>query len=318
MQKSVVGALLAIAVCIAVHEARRSSGLSEEIQILERHQASLTDELGRLRREHAQATNQLASIKEEIARLQSQQNSPELLKLKGQIGVLHRQLAVLKAQAGTNAVGFSRMLTDPRMREYIRQNQMEMAQVNLKDLFKELKLSPEQTQKAVETLSALFLKNAEKMYSIPQGTLSAEEVSQATAERERELLEQLKPLLGDGGGDRFMQYMKEMPAHASVDLLNGRLGGNQLIDEQNTRLFQIIKAEAFELTRGVAGDWDPAFWGTQEYVDNHLLQVAESNQRILEQASSFLSADQLSGLNNVLTNGINSRIAQAAALISKP
>jgi hypothetical protein len=227
-------------------------------------------------------------------------------------------LAVLKAQAGTNAVAFSRMLTDPRMREYIRQNQMEMARVNLKDLFKELKLTPEQTQEAVETLSGLFLKNAEKMYSIPQGTLSAEEVSQATAERESELLAQLKPLLGDAGNDRFMRYMKEMPAHATVDLVNGRLGANQLSDEQNAHLFQIVKAEPFDLTRGVGGDWDPAFWGTQEYVDDHLLQVAESNQRILEQASSFLSPDQLSGLNSVLTNGINSRIAQAAALISKP
>jgi hypothetical protein len=115
-----------------------------------------------------------------------------------------------------------------------------------------------------------------------------------------------------------MEYMKEMPAHATVDLVNGRLGGNQLSDEQNTRLFQIIRTEPFELTRGVAGDWDPAFWGTQDYVDNHLLQVAESNKRILDQASSFLSADQLAGLNSVLTNGINSRIAQAAALISKP
>jgi hypothetical protein len=41
--------------------------------------------------------------------------------------------------------------------------------------------------------------------------------------------------------------------------------------------------------------------------------VAESNQRVLQQAGGFLSAEQLAALTTVLSNGINSRIAQGAA-----
>ena len=52
-------------------------------------------------------------------------------------------------------------------------------------------------------------------------------------------------------------------------------------------------------------------------IDEHLMQVAESNQRVVQQASRFLTPEQLAVLSTVLSNGINSRITRAAALIPK-
>ena len=115
-----------------------------------------------------------------------------------------------------------------------------------------------------------------------------------------------------------MEYYYENPAHATVDLVNGQLGGNQLTDTQVNSLFQVVKAEPFELTRGISGDWDPAFWGPQESIDDHLLKIMDSNQHVMQQAGSFLTPDQLTELDTVLSNGISDRVAQAAAFIRKP
>ena len=78
-----------------------------------------------------------------------------------------------------------------------------------------------------------------------------------------------------------------------------------------------MKAEPVNLTTGITGAPDKAFMGSQADIDSFLEQVAGSNQRILQQAASFLSADQQVALNTVLTKAINTRKLQAAALIQK-
>ena len=82
-------------------------------------------------------------------------------------------------------------------------------------------------------------------------------------------------------------------------------------------MLQVVKAEPSELTVGIMGAPDKAFLGSQADIDSFLEQVAASNQRIVQLASSFLPADQLAALNTVLTNAVNTRKLQAAALIQK-
>jgi hypothetical protein len=82
-------------------------------------------------------------------------------------------------------------------------------------------------------------------------------------------------------------------------------------------LVQVVKAESANLTAGIMGAPDKAFLGSQADIDSFLEQVAGSNQRIVQQAATFLPADQLAALNTVLTNAINTRKLQAAALIQK-
>jgi hypothetical protein len=123
--------------------------------------------------------------------------------------------------------------------------------------------------------------------------------------------------LGDGGYARYKEYSDEIPGRTTVNLLNGQLGDSPLTAEQSARLVQAIKTEPADLTSGITGSPDKAFLGSQADIDNFLGQVADSNQRVLQQASNFLTAGQLASLNNVLTNSINTRKLQAAALIQK-
>ena len=128
---------------------------------------------------------------------------------------------------------------------------------------------------------------------------------------------QLQALLGDAGYARYKEFSGEVPARTTIDLLNSQLGDAPLTSDQSARLLQAIKAEPMDLTVGITGAPDKAFLGSQADINSFLEQVAESNQRILQQAGSFLTADQLAALNGVLTNAITSRKLQAAALIQK-
>jgi hypothetical protein len=71
------------------------------------------------------------------------------------------------------------------------------------------------------------------------------------------------------------------------------------------------------LTHGITGDLDTAFFGSAKDVQAYLGKIAQSNQRVTQQAESFLSPEQLIALNTVLTNGITARITQAAAFVQK-
>jgi hypothetical protein len=62
---------------------------------------------------------------------------------------------------------------------------------------------------------------------------------------------------------------------------------------------------------------DPSFFSSQEDIDAYLQQVVASNQRILDQASSFLTSQQLAALEIVQSNSINAQITKAAALTQK-
>jgi hypothetical protein len=210
------------------------------------------------------------------------------------------------------------MLSDPATRRMVKQANLVGFQSIFAPLFAELQLGPAEAEKAVQVIADVVEAQSEKWFVLPQGSLSPDEIAQAAAERESEWEKRLRPLLREQGCIRFREFQAEIPAKATAYMLDAELGGNQLNEEQRAKLVEAIKAEPFELTRGVyGGDWDPAFWGSQDYIDNHLVQVVESNQRILRQASEFLKAEQLKALTTVLSNGITTRITMATALIRR-
>ena len=202
------------------------------------------------------------------------------------------------------------MMNDPAMKEFVRQAQLEKIKSMFADLVKELKLTPEQANQFYQLINDNASKHMEQLTAKGQTTaeLSADD---------QELGNQLQALLGDAGYAQFKKYGEEIPARTTISLLNAQLGDNPLGPEQSTRLLQVVKAEPYNLTQGITGAPDPTFLGSQADIDSFLQQVTESNQRILQQAGSFLTPDQLAALNTVLTKAIDARKLQAAALIQK-
>ncbi len=310
LQKTIVAAALAAAVGTGVYAVHQGAQLRGQLRSLKEQQAPMTAQIQQLQQERDQAAGQLAALRDENARLKSGSNTTELLKLRGQVGALRQRAAANEGQSNPPASGLAKLMSDPAMKEYIHQAQMEKLRSMYADLFKELKLTPEQTDQFLQVVCDAASKSMAQFTGVGAPDQSAANASANTAS-------QLQALLGDAGYARYNEYSDEIPARTTVSLLNGQLGDNPLSDEQSAQLLQVVKAEPTDLTRGIAGAPDKSYSGSQADIDNFLQQVAQSNQRILQQAGGFLAPDQLAALNTVLTKAVESRKLQAAALLQK-
>jgi len=85
LQKSIIGATLAVVAGTGIYEAHQAAQLRGQVQTLRQQQAPLTEQLQQLQRERDDATNRLAVLLAENAQLNSGQGTMELLKLRGEV-----------------------------------------------------------------------------------------------------------------------------------------------------------------------------------------------------------------------------------------
>ena len=316
LQKALIGATLVAAVGTGIYEARQASRLRAENQTLQQQQTPFSEQLQQLQREREEATNRLAAARDEIARLKAGPERAEVLKLRGEVGTLRQRLMASEAKSGLSGGGFAKMLGEPAMKEYMQRAMAEKMRTMYEPLIQELKLPPERVEKFIQLLVERGARGLATLSASP-GTAEQAQAGQAAAEADQQVRAQLPSLLGEAGYARYNEYNDEIPARTTLTLLKEKLGDNQLNEEQSARVLQVIKAEPQDLTRGIVGSPDKAFSGSQAEIDDFLRQVAESNERIVQKTGSFLTADQLSALNAVLTNGIQSRKLQGAAFMQK-
>jgi RNA polymerase sigma factor (sigma-70 family) len=96
LQKTAITAALAFVAGVGIYEAHQASTLREQNRILQQQQAPLADQLRQLQSECEDATNRLASLLAENEQLKSNPNQTELLRLRGEVGVLRSQIEELK------------------------------------------------------------------------------------------------------------------------------------------------------------------------------------------------------------------------------
>jgi hypothetical protein len=178
-------------------------------------------------------------------------------------------------------------------------------------LMKELNLSPENAEKFTQLIGDIWSKGTDAASG------SGETALQSVQEAVEKANKGMQELLGDAGVARYNEFNIEIPARTTIKLLDGRLADNQLSDDQTAQLIKVVMGEPFELTHGISGDWDTAYFGSQADFDAHIQKVQQSQQRILQQAGSFLNPNQLSALAAVQTDSLNARKTQAAAFTQK-
>ena len=317
LQKTLVSTVLIAAVGAGVYEARQASRLQEENQALQQQQAPLKEQIEHLQRERDDAANRLAAVQGELARVTSAQKSAELLKLRGEVGTLRQRVASSEAKASAPASGMAKFMNDPNMREYMRQAAAEKIKSLYAPLFQELKLTPEQRERFGQIYGDQATNFFARLSSLPPGAQPPAEGASHGADDASDLSNQVRALLGEAGYARYKEFSTEIPARATLGLLNTQLEGNPLGEEQGARLIQVVKAEPRELTSGIVGSPDLAFAGSQADIDSFLQRLAESNQRILQQAGSFLTPEQVGALTTVLSNAVNTRKLQGAALVQR-
>jgi len=324
LQKTLITATIAVTVGAGFYEAHQASTLreqvqtfQEQIQALQQQQAPLNEQIKQFRQERDDAATRLAAVQGENEQLKAGQKLPGLSGLPGEAGMLPQQSTSSESQTGSSATGLNKMMNDPKMKEYIHQMQLGLIKDRYGPLFRELNLTPEETEKFTQLVGDEWLKGSDMGSSLTQGNADPAGARQAVTSAFGENEDQLQSLLGQAGYARYKEFSQEVPAQTTVKLLNNQLGDSPLTDDQSARLLQIVKAEPYTSTHGIAGELDTAFFGSPEDVDKHFQQVAESNQRILDQAASFLTPQQLTTLATLQSNSMTAQKLQGAALTQK-
>ena len=107
LQKSILGATLAVAVGTGIYEARQASASRSRLQTLRQQQGPLAEQIDQLTRDRDSAASNLAALQNDLARLRSdndrlRRDTAELVKLRGEVTRL-RELEQQSAQSKTPA-----------------------------------------------------------------------------------------------------------------------------------------------------------------------------------------------------------------------
>ena len=105
LQKTLVTVTVAALAGAGIYEARQAAQLRAQNQTLQQSQAPLAEQIRQLQRERDDATNLVSGLRDELAKANS--NNSELLKLRGEIGVLRRQagqISQIKSQKAAQAM----------------------------------------------------------------------------------------------------------------------------------------------------------------------------------------------------------------------
>lgn len=97
LQKTLVTATVAVLAGAGIYEARQAAQLRDQVHTLQQQQAPLSEQLRQLQRALSEASNLWASVMAENKQIRTASNQNEVLRLRGQIGVLQNQLAEAKS-----------------------------------------------------------------------------------------------------------------------------------------------------------------------------------------------------------------------------
>jgi len=106
LQKTLITATIAVLAGAAIYEAHHAGNARAEVQTLQQQQTPLTEQIRQLQQERNETANQLAALRDKSERLS--RDAAEVLRLRGEVGVLRRQVAESRfrkpASTVTNAV----------------------------------------------------------------------------------------------------------------------------------------------------------------------------------------------------------------------
>ena len=94
IQKTIIGAAFIVTIGTGIYEARQASQLRQQVRTLQQQQTPLAAQIKQLQRERDEATNQTALLASQIE--EGTAKHLELLKLRGEIGVLRQRIAELQ------------------------------------------------------------------------------------------------------------------------------------------------------------------------------------------------------------------------------
>jgi len=273
-------------------------------QVDQRQQITVLQQ--QLQQAQAGATAQQATID----RLQQEKNALVEEKRREDLDalkIINRQKAAANAsvaQAEAIAKGsvpetLAKLLGDPAQKEMLRMTLKQNAKTSYSALAKALKLSPDDADKLFDLIANKNMKQQERLVALMQGKMDIDTALQARADDKTDLMKEIAAAFGDDAAAQFDQANHKGFASNIMKSLNYELGANQLDKEQSKQYQKLLQAaptftlDQTDLFRSAAS------------LDAFLQQIADRDQHVLDQASGFLTPEQIAAIKAANINKIN-------------
>jgi len=314
LQKIAVGVVLVGAAVTIGIQHHQVSQLQEQNATLTSQQAgdkALSAQITELQQQRDAASNELASLKEENATLKNRPT--EVLKLRGEVGTLQDQKARLGA---TTAI--SKMTSTPEARQLLHDQQKAGMGAAYKQLAKELKLTPDQTDKLNDLLADYVMRNVDQITTALRDKPPLDQLNQVFAGENATLDQNIQDMLGADGLAKFQDYSKNLLSTLTVDQFKDSFTGSD--DEKSAKAEKLRQAIQQESQSAIASAGLPADFQTipmLNFVNIASEQQADANvkllqgiyQRVVSGAGSYLTPEEITKLQTFTSKAIANNTA---------
>jgi len=209
----------------------------------------------------------------------------------------------------------SSMMEDPDMRRMMLQQQKTVMETMYAPLFKQLGLTPEETEKFNQLILTNQMRNMERGAQVMKGmedpanrAATMEKVTQQQKESE----EEMKAFLGEERFAQYREYNESMGDRMALQQFKQQMmNATPLRDDQEFQLQRMMKEEAKNIPPAGADaneSLEMRSWSvmvSEEAMDKHFKRQEEINQRVLERARTVLSEEQLAHFGKFQENQVN-------------
>jgi RNA polymerase sigma factor (sigma-70 family) len=298
MQKVAVGVVLVGAAVTIAYQQHRVSQLQQQNDTFAKQQTdekALNAQIAQLKQERDAATNELASVEKENGTLKNRPT--EVLKLRGQVGTLQEQNTKLGQTAAIN-----KMTATPEARQLLHDQQKMGMGMAYKQLAKDLKLTPDQTEKLNDVLADYVMRNVDQVTTALRDKPSADQLKQMFAGENATLDQNVQELVGADGLAKFEDYNKHLLSNLTVDQFKDSFTGSE--DEKKAKADQLRQAIQQASQTAVASAGLPADFQTipmlnfaniaSEEQGNQSVKLLQNIfQQVAGGAGDYLSADEI-------------------------
>jgi RNA polymerase sigma factor (sigma-70 family) len=211
----------------------------------------------------------------------------------------------------------SAQLQDPGTREVLRKNLADAARFRLAPLIEGLKLESSTRDQLIQLDTDLGLKNLETVAAVAEGRMTADAAAQSEVAARRDSTNQIQSLLGEAGLAKYEECQQTFPARSLVQQFEKQLGAFPLNVIQQSALSQLIQAQPLDVTSGLAGDLSVRSLVFPEELDQQFSQEADLNTKLLQEAGTFLTPEQMESLKVMQTANLSAQKRNALRMLRK-
>jgi hypothetical protein len=229
---------------------------------------------------------------------------------------LKESLANVNTNSPDNAL--ATMLKDPQMKEMIRTQQKAvigpMLEKQYAALFRQLKLTPDQTAQFKELIEQKMLAAADMGTSMIGSNLDAQgraDLVKQMKEQNDQYDQQIKQMLGDENYTAYKDYEKTVGDRYQLSQFRDQVAGTsaELNPSQEQQLLQTMQEERsnfkwsvdFNKARSGSEDVNFAELFTEDNVNKFLQEQEQLDQQVITRSGQFLNSDQLAAFEKNLT-----------------